>query len=62
MIILMRKVVATAKQNKLKIIAVDWQEIRALAPKEVSEQGPGRVGDDRDGYGRLRAYDVQDQA
>lgn len=33
----MRKVVATAKQNKLKSIAVDFKDIRALAPKEMSD-------------------------
>ncbi len=37
LILLMRKVVATAKQHKLRVINVGWKDIRALVPEEVTD-------------------------
>ncbi len=42
-VLLMRKVVATAKQNKIKSISVDFKDIHALAPKGMGDYELGRV-------------------
>ncbi|MDO8548090.1 MAG: hypothetical protein Q7R71_00235, partial [bacterium] len=36
-VLLMRKVVATAKQNKAVNIAIDFKDIKSLAPRGMSE-------------------------
>lgn len=38
-ILLMRKVIAVAKQNRIKSIAVDFTDLRALAPKPAGKSG-----------------------
>ena len=43
LILLMRKVVSVSKQNKLSSIALDWKEIRALAPQEISDADLGEL-------------------
>ncbi|MDO8548404.1 MAG: leucyl aminopeptidase [bacterium] len=42
-VILMRKVIATAKQNKLSSIAVDFKDLRSLAPKDFSDTEVGKI-------------------
>ncbi len=39
----MRKVIALAKQNKIKSIAVDFKDIKALAPKEFTDNEVGKI-------------------
>jgi leucyl aminopeptidase len=41
--IFLRKIISLAKQNKLKSIAVDWKDLRALADKKVSDRKLGEV-------------------
>ncbi|MEI6863937.1 MAG: leucyl aminopeptidase family protein [Candidatus Adlerbacteria bacterium] len=38
-----RKVVAVAKQNRIKSIAVDFKDLKSLAPKEFSDKEVGKV-------------------
>ncbi len=42
-VLLMRKVVATAKQNKLSTINIDHKDIKSLAPKEMGDYEVGRI-------------------
>lgn len=42
-VLLMRKVVATAKQNKIANIVVDFKDIHSLAPKNFSDNEVGKV-------------------
>jgi len=42
-VLVMRKVVATAKANKIKSIAVSFADLRALAPKDMGDYEIGRV-------------------
>ncbi|MSR70987.1 leucyl aminopeptidase family protein [Candidatus Kaiserbacteria bacterium] len=42
-VLLMRKVVATAKQNHLKSLVIDYKDIRALAPKSMGDYEVGRI-------------------
>ena len=42
-VLTMRKIVATAKANKVKSIAADYADLKALAPKEMGEYELGRV-------------------
>src|SRR6185369_11133870 len=42
-VLLARKVVHFAKQNKVKSIVLDFKDLRALAPKELSDQEVGKV-------------------
>lgn len=42
-ILLMRKVIATAKQNRLSSITLDWKDIRSLAPQELSDAQVGEI-------------------
>ncbi len=42
-LMVMRKIVATAKANKIKAIEVDFKDIKALAPKNFSDNEIGRV-------------------
>ncbi len=43
MILLMRKVVTVAKQNKLSAIVLEWKDIRALAEKPVTDASLGEI-------------------
>ena len=43
MVLFLRKIVATAKQNKLSSITLDWKELRALADKKISDKKLGEV-------------------
>ena len=40
---IMRKVVATAKANKIKSITLDYKDIKSLAPKDMGDYEIGRV-------------------
>ena len=42
-VLVMRKVVATAKANKVKVIAVNYADLKALAPKSMGDYEAGRV-------------------
>src|SRR3989344_5634970 len=42
-VLVMRKVVATAKANKIKSIAVSFTDLKSLAPKDMSDYEVGRV-------------------
>ncbi|MDO8518224.1 MAG: leucyl aminopeptidase [bacterium] len=42
-ILLMRKVVAVAKQNKIPSIAIDFKDIKSFAPKSFSDNEVGKV-------------------
>src|SRR3989344_5157900 len=42
-VLVMRKVVATAKANKVKSIAVTYADFKALAPKSMGDYEAGRV-------------------
>jgi leucyl aminopeptidase len=42
-VLAMRKVVHFAKQNRVKKIAVAWKDIRALAPKEMTDLEAARI-------------------
>ncbi len=42
-ILLMRKVVAIAKQNKIKSIAIDFKDIKMFAPKSFSDNEVGKI-------------------
>lgn len=42
-VILMRKVVAVAKQHRLKALALDWKEVRALMPQGMDESEAAKV-------------------
>ena len=42
-VMVMRKVVATAKANKVKTIAVNYADLKALAPKSIGDYEIGRV-------------------
>ena len=39
----LRKIIATAKQNKLRSIALDWAEIRKLASKDIQDKKLGEI-------------------
>src|SRR4051812_2040322 len=39
----MRKVIASAKANKLSTITINYKDIKSLAPKEMGEYEVGRV-------------------
>jgi leucyl aminopeptidase len=39
----LRKIIVTAKQYKLKIIALEWKELRSLATKDISDKKLGEV-------------------
>ncbi|HYF13214.1 MAG TPA: leucyl aminopeptidase family protein [Candidatus Paceibacterota bacterium] len=39
----LRKIITTAKQNKIKKAALDWREIRAVADKSISDKKLGEV-------------------
>src|SRR3990167_1734499 len=41
--IFLRKIISLAKQNKLKSIALDWKELRALTDKKISDKKLGEV-------------------
>lgn len=42
-VLAMRKIVAAAKQNKIKNFAVEYRAIKSLAPKDISDYDIGRV-------------------
>jgi len=42
-VLVMRKVVAMAKTNKVKVIAVNYADLKALAPKSMGDYEAGRV-------------------
>src|SRR3989338_4545019 len=42
-VFLMRKVVANAKQNRIKSLAVDYADIKSFAPKDIGDYEAGRV-------------------
>src|SRR3990167_11145202 len=42
-VMVMRKIVATAKANKIKSVAVDYKDIKSLAPKDMGDYEIGRV-------------------
>jgi len=42
-VLIMRKVVATAKANKIKSITLDYKDIKSLAPKDMGDYEIGRV-------------------
>ncbi len=42
-VMLMRKVVATAKANKVKSITIDYANLKSLAPKDMADYEAGRV-------------------
>ncbi|HEY5383446.1 MAG TPA: leucyl aminopeptidase [Candidatus Paceibacterota bacterium] len=42
-VLLMRKVVAIAKQNNIKSLALDWKNIRALLPDDAMDEAVGEV-------------------
>ncbi len=42
-VIVMRKIVTTAKQHKLSSVAINYAEIRSLAPKDMPDYEVGRV-------------------
>jgi leucyl aminopeptidase len=42
-VILMRKVVAVARQNKIKTISLNWSSVRALLPKDADDEAVGEV-------------------
>lgn len=41
--IFLRKIIVLAKQNKLKNVAINWKELRALVSKEISDKKLGEV-------------------
>ena len=43
LIVLMRKVVALAKQNRIKKLDIHWKDIRVLAPKDMGDYEIGRI-------------------
>src|SRR3990167_3083009 len=42
-VLVIRKIIATAKANKIKSIAIDYKEIKSLAPKDMGDYEIGRV-------------------
>ena len=42
-VLLMRKIISLAKQNKLASIAVDFKDIKALAPKDFTDHEAGKI-------------------
>lgn len=43
LVILMRKVVSLAKQNRIKTLNINWKDIRALAPKGLDNAALGQL-------------------
>ncbi|OGC80536.1 hypothetical protein A2943_01345 [Candidatus Adlerbacteria bacterium RIFCSPLOWO2_01_FULL_51_16] len=43
LILFLRKIVATAKQNRLKNLDINWKDLRALASKDVSDLALGKL-------------------
>lgn len=43
LILLMRKVVATARQNRIKNLDINWKDIRAFVPKDISNHDLGEL-------------------
>ena len=43
LILFLRKLISLAKQNKIKKLDIDFKDIRALAPKDISDHGLGAL-------------------
>src|SRR3989344_4558300 len=42
-VLLMRKVVANAKQHRIKSLVIDYKDIKGFAPKDMGDYEAGRV-------------------
>ena len=42
-VLFLRKIIATAKQNKLQSLAVSWEEVRAMVAPEISDASLGEM-------------------
>src|SRR3989344_3541637 len=43
LVILMRKVISLAKQNRIKALDINWKDVRALAPKNLDNAALGQL-------------------
>ena len=43
MVLFLRKIIVTAKQNKLRKVALNWHEVRKIADKKISDKKVGEV-------------------